>query len=79
MKPWTKLLPRAFVQWYAKRNMQTNTLGGRAGVWAYRDTFFTVPCKPQPIDPATLRPDADLADLGRPMRFQLLPNVEAQR
>ena len=27
------------------------------------------------IDPATLRPDADLADLGRPMEFQLLPKA----
>lgn len=42
MKPWTKLLPFFFVQWYAKKHMQTNTLGGRAGVWAYRDTFFTL-------------------------------------
>jgi hypothetical protein len=75
MKPWTKLLPFAFVQWYAKRRMQTTTLGGRDGVWAYRDTFFTMPPrKPEPIDPETLRPDADLADLGRPMKFQLLPN-----
>lgn len=43
MKPWTKILPFFFVQWYAKRYMQTNTLGGRSGVWVFRDTFFIRP------------------------------------
>jgi len=43
MKSWTKFLPFFFVAWYARRYLSKNTLGGRAGVWAYRDTFLTMP------------------------------------
>jgi len=76
MKPWTKLLPFFFVQWYARRHLSKNTLGGKSGVWAYRDTFIAMKTKKAPIDPATLLDDADLADLGRPMKFQILQNPE---
>lgn len=74
LSKWTKILPFCIVERIALKQCQKNTLGGRSGVWAYRSAFLLANAETQPIDPATLRPDADLADLGRPMKYQLLPN-----
>ena len=52
-------MPFIFVQWYARRYVSKNTLGGRNGVWAYRDTFIIMKAKPAPIGPAKLRDDTD--------------------